>query len=236
MDIDRLQRHWNKLGNDDPLWAILTRPEKRGGNWTPEDFFKDGENEISRVISYLESLRLPTRPQRALDFGCGVGRLTQALAAYCGHVVGIDIAPSMIDAAKRLNQHGDRCQYMVNLRPDLSILETGSFDFVYSNIVLQHMSPQYSHVYVREFVRLLRPGGVLLFQMPSEPSGTLIGRALRVLPMPVIRLVRKMDMFGTPRAEVIRLLESAQSEVVDVTPDECAGPHWISYRYCARKN
>jgi SAM-dependent methyltransferase len=75
----------------------------------------------------------------------------------------------MIDGARRLNQHGDRVHYHVNHDPNLSLFEDSSFDFVYSALVLQHMEPRYATSYVEEFARVLAPGGVAMFQLPSEP-------------------------------------------------------------------
>ncbi len=127
MDIDHLQRHWNKLGEQDPLWAILTRPDKKGGRWTIEEFFQLGVAEISAVMEYLRGLGITARPAKALDFGCGVGRLTQALAAYYDEVVGVDIAPSMIEQARRLNSQGIRCRYLVNAGTDPDALGRRTF-------------------------------------------------------------------------------------------------------------
>jgi SAM-dependent methyltransferase len=42
------------------------------------------------------------------------------------------------------------------------------FDFIYTNIVLQHMRPEYSKAYLKEFLRVLSPGGLLVFQLPTE--------------------------------------------------------------------
>src|ERR1700682_912533 len=51
---------------------------------------------------------------RHLDFGCGVGRLTQGPASYFASVRGVDIAPSMIELAKRHNRYPDVCHYDLN--------------------------------------------------------------------------------------------------------------------------
>ena len=82
----------------------------------------------------------------------------------------------MIKLAGEYNSHGDRCRYYVNDSDDLKLLEDNTFDFIYSNIVLQHMKPEYSKRYIREFLRVLAPGGVLVFQIPSEPAP--VGEAL----------------------------------------------------------
>src|SRR5262249_21187503 len=141
LDLDRLRRNWDQFGKEDPLWAILTIPEKQGGRWDVSEFFATGEREISEALRYLAELGHAPRRLRALDFGCGVGRLTQALALHFQEVVGVDIAPSMIAAADRFNRHGQRCRYVENTLPDLSFFADGSFDFIYSVIALQHMDP-----------------------------------------------------------------------------------------------
>lgn len=168
MDLQELQTNWNEFGKSDPLWAILTTPEMRGGKWKPEEFFKTGEAEIGGVIAYVESLGLLRSRRAALDFGCGVGRLTQALCPHFDRAIGVDIAPSMIEQARQYNRQGERCTYILNERDDLSVLGDGSLDFIYSNIVLQHMKPEYSRRYIREFARLLAGGGVAVFQIPSR--------------------------------------------------------------------
>lgn len=121
------------------------------------------------VAQKLESLGTVPVLGRALDFGCGHGRLTQALATYFPEVVGVDIAASMLAAARLANKHGDRVSYVQNVRPDLSMFADASFDFVLTALVLQHMRPEYAACYMREFLRVLRPGGVAFFQIPVEP-------------------------------------------------------------------
>jgi 2-polyprenyl-3-methyl-5-hydroxy-6-metoxy-1,4-benzoquinol methylase len=91
----------------------------------------------------------------ALDFGCGVGRLTQALADHFDEVWGVDIASSMIEGARRLDRSGGRCRYLVNGRP--RVVRDASFGFILSLIVLQHLEPEYIRSYLREFIRLLAP-------------------------------------------------------------------------------
>jgi hypothetical protein len=81
MNIDQLKQNWEAFGRRDPLWAILTQPDKKGGKWQAEEFFCRGKQEIDGVLDYLKSLPLNhvLKLGSALDFGCGIGRLTQAL-------------------------------------------------------------------------------------------------------------------------------------------------------------
>jgi ubiquinone/menaquinone biosynthesis C-methylase UbiE len=168
MDFKELQEHWNALGEIDPFWAILSDPDKVGNKWDVAEFFSTGTKEISEVMAYLESLGVEVRRRRALDFGCGAGRLSQALCEYFDSCDGVDVAPSMIDLARRFNRQGERCRYHLNQQPTLQLFESRTFDFIYCNIVLQHMTPEYSLAYVRDFLRVLDVDGLAVFQIPSQ--------------------------------------------------------------------
>jgi len=252
MNIKRLRRHWDALGKIDPLWANLTNDDKRGGKWDAEEFFLTGEQEIDEVMGSVESLSVTFKHDRALDFGCGVGRLTQALAARFDEVWGVDIAPSMIELANRYNRHPGTCRYYLNDRSDLERFDDGSFDFIYSNIVLQHMQPKDQRRYLAELVRVLAPGGIFVFQLPSaplplsEPKG--LGQRLKrrvkaitpsLVLVPYRRLRRevvglgrgpRMDMWGLPQQEVRQYLASQGAQVLSVTPDQMAFG-WSGFRY-----
>jgi SAM-dependent methyltransferase len=168
MDLRDLQRHWDTFGRTDPYWAILTDPARRGDRWDLEAFFATGAEEIAAHMEVAARRGVPRRRGRALDFGCGAGRLTQALAGHFAAVVGVDVAPSMVALARAHNRHGARCTYVVNDRPDLRDFADASFDLIYTGRVLQHIEPRYSVSYLREFVRVLAPGGFLSFDLPSE--------------------------------------------------------------------
>jgi len=75
----------------------------------------------------------------------------------------------MIELAQELNADRPNCTFVLNDRADLSRFESGSFDFVYSNLVLQHLpSPSMALGYVSEFLRLVRRDGLVLFQAPHR--------------------------------------------------------------------
>lgn len=171
MEFGELRRNWNDFGRTDPLWAILTAPEARHGGWDPDEFFRTGQTEIDAVLARVADEtggRLPARHRRALDFGCGAGRLTQALAKHFDSVVGVDIAPSMIELARDYDRSAGRCTFTLLQGQDLHELEDASFDFVYTAHVLQHMHPRYARRYVGEFLRVLEPGGCAFIELPTR--------------------------------------------------------------------
>ena len=105
------------------------------------------------AVTQLADRGISLEHGRALDFGCGVGRLTRALAAHFDSCDGVDVAASMIDRARELNDNGERVRFHHNDTPDLRLFGDESFDFILALIVLQHMEPELMRGYMREFVR-----------------------------------------------------------------------------------
>jgi SAM-dependent methyltransferase len=186
MNLQDLQQHWDAFGRQDPMWAILTDPARKGRRWTAPEFFATGAEEIGGFMVEAEALGLPRHRRRALDFGCGLGRLTQALAVHADSVLGLDVAPSMIEQARAFNQHGPRVEYRVQAAPPFAGVADRTVDLVYSGRVLQHIAPEYARCYIRELARVLAPGGFLSFDVPSRaleapalPAGALPAPAYR---------------------------------------------------------
>lgn len=190
------------------MFNILSTP----GGWDEAEFFATGEREIAHVLGRLDELGIERPTGRALDFGCGVGRLTLALADRFDHVDGVDISPEMIALA----EGHPGCEFHVNDEPDLALFADDTFDFVYSFIALQHMARELAEGYVREFVRVLKPGGVAVFQVPEGPDST--------------HNDAWVSMRGTDPETVKGWVEA---EVIDVESSP-AGP-WMSHRYFIRK-
>jgi ubiquinone/menaquinone biosynthesis C-methylase UbiE len=241
---DRLQdlrKRWDEAGKTDPFWAVLSRPDKTGNRWAADEFFETGKHEIADVMAHAAQLGKVGK-QRALDFGCGPGRLTQALASYFDQVDGVDISASMIELAGKLNQFPERCRYHLNTASDLKMFDDSAFDVVYSNITLQHVGAVYAKIYLREFIRVLRPGGLMIFQLPGRKTGKR-SRVLPFVPSVVIAFYRRMryknhpaaSMNGIPREEVVPFLESMGAEVLDVEANQAAGDGWESFRYSCRR-
>jgi SAM-dependent methyltransferase len=172
MRLVAVKRHWERLGRRDPFWAALTIPDKRHGRWAREQFFRSGADEMTAVLRRAERLGLDVSRRRALDFGCGAGRVTQAMAEEFQHVDGVDISAPMVRAARRYNRHGERCTYHLNVAADLKLFGDARYALVYSTLVLQHMEPRDSKTYIGELMRVLAPDGLLVFQLPSHRTGS----------------------------------------------------------------
>jgi ubiquinone/menaquinone biosynthesis C-methylase UbiE len=155
-------------------------PTLKHGGWDLERFWRLGEDEITRVMSTAATLGYPAGNDAALDFGCGVGRLTRAMARHFSHCTGVDVAETMIEQATRLNP-GSASTFVVNETNDLARFEDSTFDFVYSALVLQHL-PTVAVIrrFIAEFLRVLKPGGLLAFQLPTRMPPRSLRNRLRL--------------------------------------------------------
>jgi glycosyltransferase involved in cell wall biosynthesis/2-polyprenyl-3-methyl-5-hydroxy-6-metoxy-1,4-benzoquinol methylase len=234
----RIQQSWNHFGSEDPFWAALTVPDKSGGRWSEADFFETGRQSIRAALDRIATLGISLSYEKALDFGCGPGRLAQALAEHFQEVHGVDIAPSMIARAQRLNKHGDRCTYHLNEAPDLRLFDSNTFDMVYSWLVLQHMPKELALRYIAEFARVTKPGGVIVFEVPDRRQRTVADESPRTgdLPSEFWRGEEPlMLMCETPYSEIVKVLEGAGAQVIEVEEDARADPSLVVCYYIARK-
>jgi SAM-dependent methyltransferase len=234
-DLTALHDNWEALANADPLWAALTDPELVGGAWNPDDFLASGEREIATVLDRVGPVDFDTA---GLDFGCGAGRLTQALARRFREAHGVDISEAMIQTARQLDADG-RCVFHLNRSESLDLFPDDYFGLVYTSIVLQHMRREYQTGYIREFLRVTRPGGLVVFQIPDREikrrgraqartvvtalTGAMrrklaLGTRIRQRTLRVARAepVGVMEMHPFPEGEVRELVERAGGAVRDV--------------------
>ena len=245
MSLADLRTSWEQFAREDPLWFILAAPGREHA-WREDEFMETGRQEVATVLAEIAELGVEPRLGAALDFGCGVGRICQALGDHFDKVWGVDIASPMIELANARNTHGDKVEYVLNTAGRLPMFAAGSIDFVYSNLVLQHMRPEFARGYIQEFMRVLAPGGLAVFQLPSHPVGTAYAarRAVRDrTPDVVIKTYhrvrfgswRRAELHGVEDPRVIDLVQRNGGEVLAVKTDQGAGPRWVSRRYFVRK-
>ncbi len=237
---------WERWGEEDPLFAVLSDKDKRHGGWEADDFMATGRASIAALLADLEGLGIVVPEGSVLDFGCGVGRLTMALSDHFDDVHGVDISAAMVDRARAVAEGAaNPPTYHHNRQPDLALFDDDTFALVVTFLVLQHMPASDSLAYVREFVRVLAPGGVAVFQLPEahcRPTRLLDSRWLppRVRNAGVRmkgRVLRRpyMEMHMVKRAVVAAAAERAGGELVEAAPDASGGDFCRSVRYIARK-
>jgi SAM-dependent methyltransferase len=247
MSLSKSKQHWEDMGDLDPYWSILTEPGTKHGNWDLEKFFATGTDEISGLMRAAERLNLPRQRQWALDFGCGVGRLTRALAPLFQNVVGIDISESMLRRAVALNPQKN-CQFVHNDSDSLPF-PSEKFDLIYTALVLQHVPSQESiRRYIAEFVRVLKVGGLLVMQVPNHvplrrrvQARARLYSWLRSAGLSEQLLYRRMGLHPIPmnflpESDVVSILESGGGTALQIVPDQRAGPHIAGRTYYVSRN
>ena len=212
--LERHRREWDELARLDSLRAIC----RREAEWELPEFLETGEHDVERMLRVGADVRLPQRNERALDFGCGVGRLARALASRFGHVDGVDISEEMIRRARELNRDRPRLTFTTSAEVPFA---DETFDFVCSLLVLQHLpSRELALHYVREFVRVLRQGGLAVFQVPTAlpPSAR---RQLRRRAYALLRAARVPERWLYERANLnpIRTLDVAHETIKEAVAD-----------------
>ncbi len=238
MSLDTVRADWTRLGAQDPLWAVLVSPVHRNGAWDVAEFLATGRGEIEQALARVRELGLTPGHSAALDFGCGVGRLTQALAGHVDRAVGVDISPTMLERARELSTLAN-VEFVLNERADLARFDSAAFDIVYSSLVLQHLPTPLARTYLAELLRVLRPGGALVIQVATAPDRSAKGLLFRYAPRWALRFAQRrilrypapMDMNPFPRADVDAVAAAAGATVLAADDDPMYGGHWRYARY-----
>ena len=87
-----LARDWEVHGRADPFFGVLSDPTKRGGQWDADTFFESGRRHVRSLMGSLRDIGVETGHDACLDFGCGLGRLTQPFGEFFDLVTGVDVA------------------------------------------------------------------------------------------------------------------------------------------------
>jgi 2-polyprenyl-3-methyl-5-hydroxy-6-metoxy-1,4-benzoquinol methylase len=201
------RKRWNDLASEHPYWTVLIDPRYRADRIGPDDvqaFFESGERDVSRTLSAIRRSIAPGfLPRRALDYGCGVGRLTIPIAREAQHVVGVDVSESMLSEARRnCVARGIANVDLIDSRDFLAADDTRFvFDFVYSYIVLQHIPPRTGLSITDCLLRRLAPGGVAALHYTYARKASLLRRIVHpmrrwLLPLNVaVNVIQRRPMF-----------------------------------------
>lgn len=171
MDFLELKNNWNEFGKNEAAWAIDVKACSFDGENDMELFYQSGIDDVERLKKEFKFLNVDLEKYHGegLDFGCGLGRLTQGMCNSLNleNITGVDVSKEMIQGAKKNNKFRN-CNYVLNEKADLSIFPDNKFDVIVSMLVLQHIHPRYMHNYIKEFCRILKPNGVCMFNLPDS--------------------------------------------------------------------
>jgi SAM-dependent methyltransferase len=172
-----MRKDWDSRARSDAFHYIASWR----GNWDKSSFFESGEQDYLQLVGpFLAVNHWEPQGKTMLELGCGAGRLTRSFAQRFAKVVAVDVSPEMLSRAQSYLPDAANIVWFQGDGTDLAGVETDSMDFVFCYIVLHHMPQEaVAFAYVREMLRVVKSGGLFLFQFSSlqAPTMNLKGRA-----------------------------------------------------------
>ncbi|NTV49887.1 MAG: class I SAM-dependent methyltransferase [Geobacteraceae bacterium] len=257
--VDDLEETFSFWGKREPYFCVLTASKFLLHNMTDQGkmsdqaldhFYSLGESDIRFAFEILEHNGININPTMALDFGCGVGRLTFALAKIFCFVIGCDISEPHLEIAR-----DNACQFGINnvhfIKSSANLLDRlspESFDFIYSRLVLQHIPPILSKAYIRQFTSLLKAGGYMLIQLPTtspayafnpeasdSPASNRMGNDRVIAEGDADTSGPKVQMFSLEIREVLEAINEGRCQLIDLV-FETGRDGWTSHVFLVRKD
>jgi len=240
------QAYWSQQGSSNPWWAVLTNQPK-GVDIPLEaklDFYKSGLRAVQIMEQQLGTHDIkPVWAGRALDLGCGLGRMSNALSTLgFQEVFCVDQAKTFLIEAQRslseLEGQGvvpkgvSSTIKFLHSDPDLSCqVQPGTVDFVHSVITLQHMVPQLQVAYMEQMCDALRPNGIGYFGIPTD----IIGGHDKSKHCSLANEENRMRMHYTEEREIVRHLSNRGCSVEGIEDRADGGNGIVSRGFIFRK-
>ena len=203
-----MRTRWDAFAAEDAMYYAETSRR----DWSADEFYASGGEVV-------ESMRRWAGPSlgsgRALDLGCGPGRMSMHLARYFSRVDAVDISAGMIERARAAGLPENVHLYV--LEQARLPFEDGSFDFVLSFTVFQHIPDrEVTASYLTETARMLAPEGRAVLHFDTRPGSALRGLALR-LPDPLLprRLRRFVRRYPVPASTLHQALSERGLGIVE---------------------
>ncbi|MDA9981484.1 methyltransferase domain-containing protein [Gammaproteobacteria bacterium] len=167
-DFEKLYDDWRKIGEEEPCWGVCTNelflPNNIDDNI--EKFYAKGRKDVQTLRKIARKVDFSFEGKRVLDFGCGVGRLTFAMAPYAASVVGVDISEGQLKEARKNCTYGN--VDFIQSSDDLTKLDMDIFDGIISLLTLQHNRPPLIRRILEQLLQLLKPGGHAFLQIHTD--------------------------------------------------------------------
>lgn len=229
-----IKKAWTHLGKSTPHFSVLTNasflPENLERNI--EEFWASGAQELDSVMPVLERHGYgPTDGKVAVEYGCGVGRVTSALAKHFSEVHGYDISPEHLELARQRAQSIGAANAAFHECSVETLGRVEKCDFYYSRIVFQHNPPPIIHLLVQNALKALNPGGIAIFQVPVYSPGYQFGIDQWLSEDHAL----DMQMHCLPQRHIFRLIQDEGCLLLELREDDSAGTQYLSNVFVVTK-
>jgi len=175
--------------------------------YAPRDFIK---NLRKQYLPFIEPLAKIYAGEPIFDIGCGRGEWLELMAEVGFSPFGVDLNEGMLQDCYEKKLPASQGDGIVFLRT----LENESQVIVSAFHVVEHLTFQDLQVVIQEALRVLKPGGLLIMEMPNienlrVSSSNFYLDPTHLRPIPVVLLSFLTDVFGFERTKVLRLQENS---------------------------
>jgi 2-polyprenyl-3-methyl-5-hydroxy-6-metoxy-1,4-benzoquinol methylase len=221
--FERIHKQWEHLGATEPFWSVVTQPQYYVNEFEAhrEQFYKSGNHSCQVFLSALRRSGVNLADlNTCLDWGCGVGRVTEYLAGEFRNVIAADISKAHIDLAqKHLRSKGVVNVELLQWLSLQQIQQLPQVDAIFSVITLQHNPPPVMAWMLSTLLANLRSGGVAYLQLPTYRHGYIFEVERYLLSTPP----NTLEMHFLPQHNVFKIIEAANCRCLEIREDGMVG-------------
>jgi SAM-dependent methyltransferase len=233
--FEHVKRSWEEFGEQEPYWSVLAADDfKQDSIKTTKDrFYRSGYDVVDVIKAFFsrngQSLASVTS---CLELGCGVARVTSALAGAVPRVYGVDISTAHIALAKKsVASQNIRNASFIHLDRMETVRTLPRHDLFFSIIVLQHNAPPIMEYLLDNIFARVNGAGYVLFQIPTYCEGysfrwkDYLGN-----------MTTGMEMHALPQERVFDLCARHGIRLIEIQEDSwTASPAFRSNSFFGRK-
>lgn len=174
--LEASRQFWDEKARENPYWYVSSAGPYDGRNLA--EFWASGPkiwHDLKSSSGYQ-----PRHSHTVVEIGCGVGRLTRAIAPEVGRVFAFDLSAEMLAIARKSVEAANASFHRAET-PALPEIADASVDAFVAYCVFQHLPDlDVLRAYLNTAARVLKPGGRLIFTMTPRTWRDSIAFALRL--------------------------------------------------------
>lgn len=235
--LARVADCWKKFGASEPHFSVLSESRYKSDRIAQSvtHFYLSGDADVRLFTAAADrwGLALPLSGT-CLELGCGVGRVTIALANSFRRVIGVDVSDGHLQQAQAIVREKGYDNVELRQIEELADIDRlPKSDSFYSLMVLQHNPPPVMQLLLRKLIGKLKPNGVGFFQIPTLlPKYRFIAKEY-LINMPT---EGDIEMHALPHELVLRILRKGGCELIEARNFDCIGiPNSVSENFLIRK-
>jgi SAM-dependent methyltransferase len=227
--------HRKALGEAEPWWSVLPDERFRAGTIDAAGlaaFWDSGKTEAEHCETMLRRHNMvPGAFRTCLEFGCGVGRVTRALAGRFPRVIATDISTSHLETARRaLDEAGLRTVNTVLLSSNAAFEALPRFEALVSVQALQYLAPPVARHFLERLLERLKPEGIAYLQLCTAQLGYAYDPQTAAPPA-----AGSLDTHAFPQDALFEVLHAAGCVPLEFREDHHSSPQRLSNTLLLRK-